>query len=117
MCIFTYRFFTIGCVCTNKFLEKWNNIGSVAIGNRDPYDLTQDSSASFPPEYYLNYLSEPSVVSAIGAQSTYTECADPPYNKFVTTGDVNRSDDFCRSRAHRAFVGCKDFLAPIGDAG
>ena len=28
-----------------------------------------------------------SVVNAIGAKSTYTECPDAPYEKFANTGD------------------------------
>jgi hypothetical protein len=59
------------------------------VGDRDPYDLRQTSAAAFPPEYYTTYLSQPSVTMAIGAQSTYSECAGIPYDQFVTTGDVS----------------------------
>jgi carboxypeptidase C (cathepsin A) len=44
-----------------------------------------------PPETYTTYLAEPAVTSAIGAQATYTECPDAPYNKFESTGDDSRS--------------------------
>lgn len=67
---------------------QWNNIGAVSIGDRDAYDLTQNSTSAFPPEYYVKYLNREDVVSAIGAESSYYECPDGPYNKFVTTGDV-----------------------------
>jgi hypothetical protein len=42
----------------------------------------------FPPEYYVNYLSIPEVVSKIGAETTYEECPDAPYELFLKTGDV-----------------------------
>jgi hypothetical protein len=59
-----------------------------AVGDRDPNDLRQNSSALFPPEYYVNYLSIPEVVSKIGAETTYEECPDAPYELFLKTGDV-----------------------------
>ncbi|KAF8627081.1 hypothetical protein AX15_004559 [Amanita polypyramis BW_CC] len=61
------------------------------IGDRDSYDLRQNSSALFPPEYYLNFLANATIKRLIGAESTYGECADPPYNLFVKTGDDART--------------------------
>ncbi|KAG6380261.1 Alpha/Beta hydrolase protein [Boletus reticuloceps] len=68
-----------------------NNVYAPAIGNRDPYDLRQNSSALFPPEYYVTYLTNPEVMSMIGAESTYQECPDAPYELFVKTGDDART--------------------------
>ncbi|KAN0094565.1 Alpha/Beta hydrolase fold [Tylopilus felleus] len=68
-----------------------NNVGGPVIGNLDPYDLRQNSSALFPPEYYVNYLGLPQVVSAIGAESTYQECPDAAENLFTKTGDGGRT--------------------------
>ena len=65
-----------------------SNIQAPAFGDRDPYDLRQNSSALFPPEYYVNYLTNPDVMSEIGAETTYQECPDAPYELFVPTGDV-----------------------------
>ncbi|KAJ7677804.1 putative carboxypeptidase S1 [Mycena polygramma] len=63
-----------------------------AVGDLDPYDLRQDSSAAFPPEYYVNYLALSSVTKAIGAtSSTYSECPDAPYDKIANTGDDART--------------------------
>jgi carboxypeptidase C (cathepsin A) len=62
-----------------------------AVGDRDPNDLRQNSSALFPPEYYVNYLSIPEVVSKIGAETTYEECPDAPYELFLKTGDDART--------------------------
>jgi hypothetical protein len=77
----------------NKFLNNFPpvqivNVFVPAVGDRDSYDLRQNSSAPFPPEYYLNYLSNPSILEKIGAVSTYTECSTPVDDNFVKTGDV-----------------------------
>ena len=70
--------------------QQIQNVYTPAVGNRDTDDLRQNSPASFPPEYYVNYLSLPEVVSAIGAGTTYQECPDAPYELFAKTGDVCR---------------------------
>ncbi|EPQ50550.1 alpha/beta-hydrolase [Gloeophyllum trabeum ATCC 11539] len=62
-----------------------------AVGDRDSDDLRQNASALFPPEYYVNYLSLPSVLAAIGAESNYSECPDAPYELFTRTGDDART--------------------------
>ena len=64
------------------------------IGDRDPYDLRQNSSALFPPEFYLNYLANPAVKAKIGATSVYSECPDPPFELFINTGDVSDEKNF-----------------------
>ena len=66
------------------------NVYVPAVGNLDPYDLRQNSSALFPPEYYVKYLHLSKVASAIGAETTYRECPNAPYDLFVKTGDVCR---------------------------
>ncbi|KAG6380284.1 Alpha/Beta hydrolase protein [Boletus reticuloceps] len=68
-----------------------NNVYVPAVGNLDPYDLRQNSSALFPPEYYVTYLTNPEVMNAIGAETTYQECPDAPYELFVKTGDDART--------------------------
>ena len=65
------------------------NVVEPAVGNRDPYDLRQNSSALFPPEFYKNYLQTPAIQNKIGAETKYQECPDAPFNLFVTTGDVS----------------------------
>ncbi|GLB39568.1 putative serine carboxypeptidase [Lyophyllum shimeji] len=62
-----------------------------AVGDRDSYDLRQNSSALFPPEYYVDFLTQPSIQQKIGAEVTYGECPDPPYELFVRTGDDART--------------------------
>ena len=57
------------------------------MGNFDVYDIRAPSNDPNPPETYVTYLQSSSVVSAIGAKSTYTECPDAPYEKFANTGD------------------------------
>ena len=61
--------------------------GGVAAYDFDVYDIREPSNDPYPPATYSSYLLQPSVTSAIGAKSTYTECANAPYNKFSSTGD------------------------------
>lgn len=53
----------------------------------DFYDIRQTSLALYPPETYVNYLSDPAVMKAIGAKSSYIECSDPVDAPFFATGD------------------------------
>jgi carboxypeptidase C (cathepsin A) len=57
------------------------------IADFDVYDIREPSNDAFPPETYVTYLQSSAVMSAIGAQSTYSECPDAPYEKFTNTGD------------------------------
>lgn len=57
----------------------------------DVYDVREPSNDPYPPATYSTYLTNPSVVAAIGAKSTYQECPTAPYNKFSNTGDNSRS--------------------------
>ena len=61
--------------------------GGAAAYDFDVYDIRAPSNDPNPPETYVNYLHQASVTKAIGAQATYTECPNAPYNKFTTTGD------------------------------
>lgn len=40
-----------------------------AVGNRDSDDLRQNSSASFPPEFYVTLLRNATVLSKIGVDA------------------------------------------------
>jgi hypothetical protein len=66
-------------------------MSELAVGNRDINDLRQNSSALFPPEYYLNLLANATIMAKIGAESTYGECSDPTNILFEKTGDVSVS--------------------------
>ncbi|KAJ7766323.1 alpha/beta-hydrolase [Mycena maculata] len=67
------------------------NLFIPAVGDRDDDDLRQNSSALFPPEYYLNYLALADVKAQIGAESNYSECANAPDELFERTGDDART--------------------------
>ena len=58
-----------------------------SVADFDVYDIRAPSNDPEPPQNYVKYLQTSSVVKAIGAQSTYTECPNAPYNKFSSTGD------------------------------
>ncbi|KAG1740432.1 Alpha/Beta hydrolase protein [Suillus paluster] len=57
----------------------------------DDYDVRQNSSNLFPPQYEVDYLHKKDVMKKIGAQVTYERCPDPPYDQFVYTGDLGRT--------------------------
>ena len=65
--------------------------GGVAAYDFNVYDIRVPSNDPNPPETYVNYLRQSSVAKAIGAQSTYQECPNAPYQKFASTGDNSRS--------------------------
>ncbi|THU97491.1 alpha/beta-hydrolase [Dendrothele bispora CBS 962.96] len=63
-----------------------------AVGDRDSDDLRQNASGPiFPPEFYVDFLHEPSIMTAIGAEATYQECGDAPFELFTRTGDDART--------------------------
>lgn len=68
-----------------------DNVFVPAVGNRDSDDLRQNSSALFPPEFYVDFLHQTSIMQKIGAEVTYSECPDPPFELFTRTGDDARS--------------------------
>lgn len=66
-----------------------NPIGS--LGNFDAYDIREPANDPYPPSTYENYITKKSVMNAIGANSTWSECPYGPYVKFSSTGDDARS--------------------------
>jgi hypothetical protein len=75
--------------CENADNTCYNDIeGPLSeVADFDVYDIREPSNDPYPPETYVTYLQSSAVMSAIGAQSTYSECPDVPYEKFVNTGD------------------------------
>ena len=65
--------------------------GGVASYDFDVYDIREPSNDPYPPGTYVTYLQSASVQKAIGAQTTYQECPNGPYQKFSSTGDNSRS--------------------------
>ncbi|KAF0462445.1 prepro-carboxypeptidase Z [Gigaspora margarita] len=56
--------------------------------NIDDIRTSYDSSLA---EDYINYLSKPEVMSAIGAKTQYVECSDTAYLAFTDTADFART--------------------------
>jgi hypothetical protein len=83
-----------------------------AVGDRDSDDLRQNSSALFPPEFYLQLLANETVKQLIGAESTYSECPDAPFELFERTGDVRHSLCFSKERRSKNDpTGCTDLAS------
>ncbi|KAF8128601.1 Alpha/Beta hydrolase protein [Boletus edulis] len=78
-------------ICHNAQDYCVNNVYGVAVGDRDPYDLHQNSSALFPPDYYMTYLTNPEVMATIGAETAYQQCSDVVNEIFNATGDEART--------------------------
>ena len=77
---------TAQTTCTNEVIGPFSNSG------RDPYDITQNIPDPFPPSFYLDYLNNVDVQSAIGVAVNYTQSNDAVANAFVQTGDTERAD-------------------------
>lgn len=75
--------------CSNAQTTCYNAIeGPISqLKDFDVYDVREPSNDPYPPATYSSYLQQSSVMSAIGAQTTYQECPSAPYNKFSQTGD------------------------------
>jgi len=70
-----------------------DNVFSPAVGDRDSDDLRQNDTTPnpFPPEFYVKYLRNADVQTAIGAKVRYSECPDAPFEQFTKTGDDART--------------------------
>lgn len=66
-----------------------SSIVNAMIGqqNFDVYDVRSGNPDPYPPETYLKYITRANVMKAIGAQGTFAECGNAPYNHFASTGD------------------------------
>jgi carboxypeptidase C (cathepsin A) len=75
--------------CENAESTCYNDIeGPISnSGDFDVYDIREPSNDPYPPATYVSYLQSSDVMTAIGAQSNYSECPSAPYNKFSSTGD------------------------------
>jgi len=78
-------------ICINADNDCFEQTFVPVVGNRDDDDLRQNSSALFPPEFYVNFLGLPDIKAKIGATSNYGECADAPFELFSKTGDDART--------------------------
>jgi len=78
-------------ICSTADTFCVNNVFVPAIGDLDPDDLRQNSSALFPPEFYVDFLQQASIQKKIGAEVQYQECPDAPFLLFNNTGDDART--------------------------
>lgn len=59
------------------------------VGQRDAYDLRQNSSALFPPTYYITYLASQNVMLKIGAEVSFQPCNNDTNALVLESGDVS----------------------------
>jgi len=62
------------------------------IANRDEYDVRELQPDPFPPTFYVDYLNTPSVQTALGAYTNFSESSPTVGNAFGSTGDDDRVD-------------------------
>ncbi len=69
------------------------NVFFAAVGDRDSDDLRQNASSPnpFPPEFYVTFLRNATILQKIGAQGRYSECSNAVGNQFGRTGDDART--------------------------
>ncbi|CDO77361.1 hypothetical protein BN946_scf184787.g10 [Trametes cinnabarina] len=74
-------------------LPKIENVFVPAVGDRDSDDLRQNASSPnpFPPEFYVKFLRNATILEKIGAQGRYSECSNPVDDQFSRTGDDART--------------------------
>jgi len=59
----------------------------------DIYDVREPAADPFPPNTYIDYLNDPAIMTAIGANHTYTDCSplgEGVSGDFVSTGDCKQ---------------------------
>ena len=84
----THRHWLRDALFRTFFFLKVINVANPAYGDLDPYDLRQNSSAPFPPKFYIDFLHRASIQNEIGAEVRYEECPKAPFDLFLETGDV-----------------------------
>ena len=62
-----------------------------SVADFDVYDVRAGSDNSEPPANYIKYLSGSAVMNAIGAQTTYQECPNEPYNSKCGSTDAHET--------------------------
>ena len=69
------------------------NVLEPATIGRDFDDLRQsdDSPNPFPPEFYVSFLRNATIMQKIGAQARYSECSNAVGSQFSRTGDDART--------------------------
>lgn len=62
----------------------------ISGSGRSFYDLGNPSTDPFPPNYYLGFLSQSWVQSALGVPVNFTESSNSVYTAFYSIGDIIR---------------------------
>ncbi|KAG8847808.1 hypothetical protein FRB96_001396 [Tulasnella sp. 330] len=63
-----------------------------ALGDRDPYDIRSKKNDPLPPPWHIDYLHQPNIQKAIGAEVKYLECSiSVVFDNFVNAGDFTRT--------------------------
>ncbi|KAE9974920.1 hypothetical protein EG327_008624 [Venturia inaequalis] len=78
------------CRLANDFCSENIEIPYQKYSGRNFYDITAPEKDPFPPTYYLGYLSQHWVQSALGVPLNFTESVNSVFDAFSLTGDYVR---------------------------
>ncbi|RKF56908.1 Carboxypeptidase S1 [Erysiphe neolycopersici] len=79
------------CVFASKTCNNYVEEPLIMLNNFGVYDVRAPRDDPNPILTYLTYLNSSKITNAIGAKTTYKECAEDSYIKFSETGDISRS--------------------------
>jgi carboxypeptidase D len=85
---------TVNSVCTDASNFCSNNVEGAYLqyANRGYYDIAHSSIDPYPPNYFIGFLGQNWVQSALGVPINWTESVNSVYDAFQNTGDYARSD-------------------------
>jgi carboxypeptidase D len=85
---------TVNVICADASFFCSNNVEGpyLQFANRGYYDITHGGIDPFPPNYFIGFLGQHWVQSALGVPINWTESVNSVYYAFQNTGDYARSD-------------------------
>lgn len=82
----------VECINANTICSNTIEGSYIEFSGRGYYDIAHLNPDPFPPPYFLGYLNQHWVQSALGVPINFTESVDSVYDAFKKTGDYPRSD-------------------------
>ena len=85
---------TVNAACgdANVYCSNFVEAQYINSSGRNYYDIAAIDPDPFPPEYFLGYLAQHWVQSALGVVTNFTESTNGVYYAFQSTGDYARKD-------------------------
>lgn len=86
--------FTVNQACLSAYICEANLVEGayLNVSNRNFYDIAAPTLDSFPPQYFNGYLSQSSVLGALGVPVNYSGYGNAIGQGFYSIGDYARTD-------------------------